>query len=691
MTALLYFLVSVEAIGLSTRAWLADRQAPERQAFLLLGTVLGIAYAAFALSLLPGLGLLRLGFMAAGGLVPAATLAVVDRIVARDDLPRSRYTLPLWTASAVLVPSLTALHAARWLDAPRSSPAEVALGILAFLSFLFVFQRLWQGAGPGALPVERTRLRSLGALIALAVATAAVEQLARSLGSPVDPGHLSLASRGVALQGAIPPFSTVFTAVAILLMHGSVISYRLVDLNEVSARLAALGLSAGLLLLVDSLTFVWVDTFTAYPFHSTFQLFLTSLVFLAAYEPVAAQVHRFTNRLFNRRGQVLAETVDHLIVELPGFISSDVLVERVLGALHASGRASRLSMYLWDPRLEVFRRAGSRGPPDDVPPAKLATDPFAGGFARGVAAYQRHELTRRGRVDRESADLAEILGALGADLAVPIRVGSDVLGWLALRDESWSDGYSADEVARLGLLADRCRLVLSNAREIASLEQRRRLAAMGEMAAGLAHEIRNPLAGLKGAAQYLQTEEVGPEAREMLQVIVDEANRLDIVVGNFLDYARPLQLERSEAPINTLVGRALGLLRAQGLPPNVTPVESLADDLPPIAVDTARIGQVLVNLLHNAIQAMPTGGVLTVTTRRREDWVEIAVADTGSGITAENLNKLFVPFHTTRAGGTGLGLAISRRLVDAHGGEIQVSSEPGRGATFVVRLPTLTG
>nr|MBA2321420.1 hypothetical protein [Deltaproteobacteria bacterium] len=449
---------------------------------------------------------------------------------------------------------------------------------------------------------------------------------------------------------------------------------------------AALGLSASLLLLVDSLTFLWVDTFTAYPFHGTFQLFLTSLVFLAAYDPFAAEVRRLTNRVFNRRGQALSETLDHLNAELPGLLSTDALVERVLGGLHASGRVSSASLYLWDPRLEVFRRAGYRGG-GDAPPAVLAALPFSAGFAAGAEPYQRHELVRRGRTDQHASEVAEILGAMGAELAVPVRSGSHVLGWLALRDEDWAEGYSADEIGRLSTLADRCRLVLTNAREISALEQRRRLAAMGEMAAGLAHEIRNPLAGLKGAAQYLQTEEVSPDAREMLQVIVDEANRLDVVVRSFLDYARPLDVSRARGSVNAVVGHALGLLRAQGPRPDIHVVEALDPGLPTVLLDSAGIGQVVINLLQNAVQAMPRGGTVGVTTRQREGWAEIAVSDTGPGLTAEAMSRLFVPFYTTKAGGTGLGLAISRRLVDAHGGELQVSSDPGRGATFVVRLP----
>jgi signal transduction histidine kinase len=694
VTALLYFLVAVAAVALSTRAWLEDRQEPARQAFLVLGSVLGIALASFSLSLLPGLEAFRLGFTVGGGLIPAASYVAVDRLFGRADAARGRWTIPLWGASAVVIPALGGIHAVFYLAGPHPSPPELAAGLFAFSAFGLVFQRLWQAHDASALPVERTRIRWLAIVIGLAVAFALLEQVTRNLAAPIDPGHLPFTSRGVVLQGAVPPFSAVFTGIAIYLLYHSVVSYRMLDLNEVSARAAALVLSACLLLVVDGITFLWVDTFTRYPFHSTFQVFLTSLVFLAAYDPLRDQVRWLANRLFNQRGQQLTDTLVHLGSELPTVLTSDALVETVLARLHASGRVATTSFYLWNPRLDAFGCVGRLG--HDVAPLPLvAAQPFTSGFAQGEIAYLRADLLRRGRAAPVVAEVAALLDAMHADLAVPIHSGTTVFGWLALRDEPWSDGYSVEEVQRLVKLADLCRLVLSNTREIAALEERQRLAALGEMAAGLAHEIRNPLAGLKGAAQYLQADDVAPESREMLQVIVDEVDRLNTVVSQFLDYARPFELLSIEMPPNTAVTHALGLLRAQGLPPGIQLEESLAPDLPLVPIDAPRLAQVLLNLLQNAVQAMPDGGTLSVTTRRQamrtgQLAVEIAVADTGVGIEPEQISKLFVPFYTTRSEGTGLGLAISRRIVDAHGGELLVESAPGCGATFEIRLPVPT-
>lgn len=691
MTALLYFLVAVLAIALSTRAWLEDRQDPARQAFLVLGAVLALAFACFSASLLPGLDAFRLGYMLAGGLLPATGYALVDRLFARDDAPRGRFTLPLWIASVIAVPVLTGVHAAFFLHVPRSSPAEVATAVFGFGAFAFVLHRLWEAHEASFLPVERTRLRWLTGVLALAVGAALLEQLARNLAAPVDAGSLTFANRGVALQGAIPPFSPLMAGIAVYLLNHSVVSNRMLDLNEVTARVAALVASAGLLVMVDGITFLWVDTFTEYPFHSTFQIFLGSLVYLAAYDPLRDPIRWGANRLFNQRGQRLIDTLQDLGNDLPSRITAEDLVARVLQGLHASGRVARASFYLWDTRLDAFRCRGWLGG-DTAPLPVVAADPFTGGFVNGESAYVRQDLARRARSSPAIAETAALMGALQADVAVPFRTGSTVLGWLCLRDERWSDGYSGEEVQRLVRLADLCRLVLSNVREIEALEQRQRLAALGEMAAGLAHEIRNPLAGLKGAAQYLQGEDVPEEGREMLQVIVDEANRLDVVVRQFLDYARPFELNRAPEPPNAFVAHALALLRAQGIPRGIELTEDLAGDLPVVPLDGALLAQVMINLLQNAIQAMPRGGHLGVATRLRagrsgQPTVEVAVSDSGPGISPEALKKLFVPFYTTKAGGTGLGLAISRRIVDAHGGELAVESEEGQGATFVLRLP----
>jgi signal transduction histidine kinase len=211
------------------------------------------------------------------------------------------------------------------------------------------------------------------------------------------------------------------------------------------------------------------------------------------------------------------------------------------------------------------------------------------------------------------------------------------------------------------------------------------------MAAGLAHEIRNPLAGVKGAAQYLESEELEAEAKEMLQVIVDEVDRLDIVVSQFLDYARPFELTLRPDHVNAIVAHAVALVRAQGLPAGVEVDEDLAGDLPRVPIDAARLSQVVLNLVRNALQAMPNGGRLSVRTRLKPGRgtlpaIEIAVQDSGEGIAPDDLDNVFIPFFTTKYEGTGLGLPLCQRIVEAHGGELEVSSKTGVGSTFFVRL-----
>jgi len=237
-------------------------------------------------------------------------------------------------------------------------------------------------------------------------------------------------------------------------------------------------------------------------------------------------------------------------------------------------------------------------------------------------------------------------------------------------------------------------VVLENLHGFERLKEQHRLAALGTMSAGLAHEIRNPLAGIKGAAQVLARGSFDPEERELLDVILAEVERLDVVVRQFLDYARPDEPGTERVDVRAVVAHVLALLRAQDLPPGLAIVEEIAPDLF-VPGSTARLGQVVLNLARNAMEAMPGGGTLAVRVRQgapleragSRPTVEIEVEDTGPGIAPEDLDKVFVPFFTGRPDGVGLGLAICRRIVEAHGGFIDLASQPGRGTRFTVRLP----
>ncbi len=695
MTALLYFLVAMLAAGLSTRTWLADRRDPARLAFLGFGYSVTIAYVSFSLSLLPSLRDLRLLYMFSGMLAPPFALWCIDRVLARESgSPPSPYVNRLFAATAVLAPLLTGVEYALYTHMPRSSPAEWLAGIFAFLGFTLVLARLYEAQADARDRTDRVRLQYLLGVATAGIAFTVIEHIGRNISVPeVANSITAISTRVVVLQGPVPPISTLFAAAGLYFLYQILVMYRLLDVQELFSRLATLLVSALLLVVVDGLTLLWVGTFTDYPFHTTFQIFMASLLFLAAYDPVRKQIDWWSNRLFNQRGQQLGEALQRLHHELPTVISAVGVSETLLARLSASGRVPVCSVYLWDRSLDAFACGGSRGHEDARPLAAVAAHPFSEAFAEGEPYYFAVDVERRGRDDEQWAEISKLMAAQNAGLTIPFLSSSNiVLGWLNLRDEEWSDGFSADELLQLRRVGQLACTALSNIQEFQALEQAHRLAALGAMSAGLAHEIRNPLAGIKGAAQFLQDEDLPDHAQDMLSVVVEEANRLNLVVSQFLDYARPFELDQSSDHINALVTHNITVMRAQGLPDNVQLIEDLGGDLPNLMLDAHRISQVMLNLLQNGLQAMPDGGTLTVQTRRRMSRarlpvVEVVVSDTGDGISSDAMSQLFIPFFTTKEAGTGLGLPICQRIIEAHGGEIDVQSTEGRGSSFILRFP----
>ncbi|PKN60797.1 MAG: hypothetical protein CVU53_01265 [Deltaproteobacteria bacterium HGW-Deltaproteobacteria-11] len=211
-----------------------------------------------------------------------------------------------------------------------------------------------------------------------------------------------------------------------------------------------------------------------------------------------------------------------------------------------------------------------------------------------------------------------------------------------------------------------------------------------EMAPVLAHEIRNPLGSMKGAAQYLRSEEKDEEHQRLLDVIIEEVDRLNGVVSQFLNYAKPYQLNRKTQWLNPLIEKTVSIIRASNLPENMAIEQDLHPDLPPVHIDAAQIIQVILNIAYNAMEAMPQGGTLTFRTSRIAGdagaAVGLSIRDTGKGIRREDAKNIFKPFFTTKERGVGLGLAICQRIVKSHGGRLRVKSIPGQGSIFYVRL-----
>lgn len=224
-----------------------------------------------------------------------------------------------------------------------------------------------------------------------------------------------------------------------------------------------------------------------------------------------------------------------------------------------------------------------------------------------------------------------------------------------------------------------------------SIIRAKNLESLGELAAGMAHEIRNPLTSIKGYAQYLKLESQGNKnIEDDVSVIISEVERLNGIIDRFLIFARPRELRTENADINRILKNVIALINKEADNKGVI-IEELLEDIPAVKVDVNQIEQVFLNVIINAVQAMPKGGNVIIRTEflKADDIIEITIEDSGEGIKPEDYDKIFEPFFTTKEKGTGLGLAICARIIESHKGTIEVNSTLNVGTIVIIKLPRI--
>lgn len=296
----------------------------------------------------------------------------------------------------------------------------------------------------------------------------------------------------------------------------------------------------------------------------------------------------------------------------------------------------------------------------------------------------------------------EEVRAIQSAIVAPLHCREHFIGVLSLDSASREAAFSAEDLHLLAIFADQVAVAVDNARLYQRLQQQMerlrdtqaqliqsaKMAAIGELAAGVGHELNNPLTSILGFAE-LTLEDLPEQSpyRHNLERIIHEARRTRDIVQRLLHFAGQTRLQKQPTDISRLFQDTLALLRERLERGGVTIEEDYAPDLPVVSVDLGQISQVFLNLLTNAMQAMPEGGRLLLRTFRAGNEVAIAISDTGPGMPPEIRERLFEPFFSTKAKGTGLGLSVSLGLVQEHGGRITVESQVGKGSTFTVWLP----
>ncbi len=507
------------------------------------------------------------------------------------------------------------------------------------------------------------------------------------------------------LDVVIPPIGAAFSVLFLFVISESLIRQRLVDIYDVLGQVM---LSAALASTLAAIFYVFVGLFGGF---DTMYLaaFLATIIILAVFEPLREKVNVAIHRTFFRERAVLERAVTRARAELSHVLEVDEMARVVLVNLESSRRATGAAIYLRDPTTPQFDLVQSFGP---EPPLRIGiaqVRPLLSSLEQGTPVVlddvenAQAEAQLSGDAAGAEACLevlaaAEVLGPFRRSAILPLREQrSFVSGLLLLCDDRVAEAYTHDEVVLLEELARHASVVLQNSLQFRQFQARDRLAVLGQMAAGLAHEVKNPLGAIKGAAQLLDARGPSGEPQadsEFVSIILEEVDRLDRVVGSVLDYARPAPSDPRDLAVGEVLERTVRLLGAEGS--SVELVLEIEPNLPLVRADAEQLRQVVINLVRNAIQAMSGHGRVVIGASLVEQLsgsdgvsrlVAISVRDHGPGIADEVRARLFVPFVTTKQRGTGLGLAISQRIVEEMGGRIDVRSRPPEGTTFTILLP----
>ncbi|HVU04812.1 MAG TPA: ATP-binding protein [Polyangiaceae bacterium] len=499
----------------------------------------------------------------------------------------------------------------------------------------------------------------------------------------------------------LPPVGAVLSIVFLYVLAESLIRERLVDLYEMAGRALV---STAVAFALAGIFYVFAELVGGFQ-TMYLNAILAAIGMLTLFEPLRAVSAAYVHRAFRERID-LERAVTSARRALTHVLEVDEMVDVVTSALEDSQRATGAAIYLRDPIGMDYERAASFGPrpPERIEWAavrplleRVATAPVVlETIAEKVSEARASGEPRAADPDLAVLGASEVLGPFRQGVCLAIRAESgENLGLLLVTDERVTDAWTGEDVLLLESLALQIGVVVENSREYRRLRERDRLAALGQMAAGLAHEIKNPLGAIKGAAQLLADpgdgRENDPTTREFVGIILEEVDRLDRVVRSVLDYGRPSTGNPASVDVNAAVRRTLQVL-GSSRDQSTRFVLETDDSIPAVRVDEEQLRQVLINLVRNAEEAMGGAGVVTVTTRRRPapnggSLVAILVQDRGPGIPEDQIPHLFVPFFTTKPRGTGLGLAISQRMVQSMGGRIEVASVVGVGSVFTVLLP----
>jgi signal transduction histidine kinase len=360
----------------------------------------------------------------------------------------------------------------------------------------------------------------------------------------------------------------------------------------------------------------------------------------------------------------------------------------------------KASLFLWNEEKGVYSLFESKNINVTTANPQLPKDDPLPHYLQKIGEIIVREELAKGADISELNDVIKKMSLLEAEVSLPLISKGQLIGMINLGYKFNKDIYSDEDIELLSTLANQTAVAIENARLYEDLKRSKsyirradRLASLGTLTAGLAHEIRNPLVAIKTLTQLLPDRLDDEEFRDQfLKIASGEVDRISSLVNELLDFARPSDPKLEFEDINTILDGMILLVSTETKKKQINILKSYASDLPPVLIDREQIKQVFLNILLNAIQATAENGRIMVKTRafmkpEGEPYAQIEFTDTGCGIPGEHLEEIFNPFFTTKSTGSGLGLSISHQIVQDHRGYIDVESQLERGSSFFINLP----
>ncbi len=397
-----------------------------------------------------------------------------------------------------------------------------------------------------------------------------------------------------------------------------------------------------------------------------------------------------------KRGGVHPRTIFREFAESLNLIEDfDQIALNLLGTIREAAAVERLVFFVFDGDLGQFRVGASSG--------------YVQADLRGVVLSGEDRLAKWLKVNKTFLDVRgrpgvfgflgdkerDVISRLGLALCYPVLSMNRLIGILGVGPKNSGGPYSAEESAFIDSIMPQAGIALENALLYKEKKERfrrmlraDRLASIGELAAGAAHEIRNPLTSIKSSLQYLESRCREANEKKLLGVALQETGRIDGILTALLSFSRPTEIRKEPCDLIALLDESVALVSIQARAKGVEVRTSVPPGPVVVNADRSQLKQVFLNVFLNAVQAMEGGGALAVEEVVLENGKSlIRVTDTGPGISEEDLEKVFDPFFTTKKGGTGLGLSICYTIVKAHGGDIELRSRLGEGTMVLITLP----